>query len=113
MVRCLWLPGAERDAPLLSAILAARVPLLGNAAWIVLVVVAAGAIIGASLGDLSAFLLARRLQPLLSRHARLLERAQRLVARRGMLAVFLSRWLVTPLGPATNYVAGWGSPRAI
>ncbi|CAM3266682.1 DedA family protein [Paracoccus nototheniae] len=68
-----------------------------------------GAVTGASLGDLTAFLLARRLQPWLARRGRLavvLGRAQALIARRGVMAVFLSRWLVTPLGPATNYVAG-------
>ncbi|OJH45989.1 hypothetical protein IE00_01840 [Paracoccus sp. SM22M-07] len=92
--------------PVPTSVLLISAGALAGTGHLQLIPIAAGAIIGASLGDLSAFLLARRLQPLLSRHARLLERAQRLVARRGMLAVFLSRWLVTPLGPATNYVAG-------
>ena len=70
---------------------------------------AAAAVVGASMGDLVAFLLARRLQPWLARPGRrgaVLARAQALVARRGASAVFLSRWLITPLGPASNYVAG-------
>ena len=70
---------------------------------------AAAAVVGASLGDLAAFRLARRLQPWLDRPGRraaLMARARDLVARHGAWAVFLSRWLVTPLGPASNYVAG-------
>ncbi|WP_295048203.1 VTT domain-containing protein [uncultured Paracoccus sp.] len=71
---------------------------------------AAGAVIGATAGDLTAFAMARRLEPWLnrpgSRRAVLFGKARDLIARRGVLAVFLSRWLVTPLGPATNYVAG-------
>lgn len=68
------------------------------------------AALGATLGDLSAFSLARRLGPWLhrpaSRFAPLMARAERFLARRGMMAVFLSRWLITPLGPPVNYVAG-------
>ncbi|MDX5351208.1 MAG: DedA family protein [Paracoccaceae bacterium] len=37
---------------------------------------------------------------------RLLARADALMDRRGVLAVFLSRWLVSPLGPWVNLVAG-------
>ena len=92
--------------PVPTSVLLVSAGALAGTGHLHLIPIAAGAIIGASLGDLTAFLLARRLQPLLSRHARLLERAQRLVARRGMVAVFLSRWLITPLGPPTNYVAG-------
>lgn len=70
----------------------------------------AGAVVGATGGDLAAFGLAHRLEPWLnrpgSRRAALFGRARALIARRGVLAVFLSRWLISPLGPATNYVAG-------
>lgn len=68
------------------------------------------AAIGASLGDLAAFLLARRLGPWLNqpgtKRAALMARARQFLDRRGTLAVFLSRWLITPLGPSMNYVAG-------
>ncbi len=37
---------------------------------------------------------------------RLLDRTVRLMDRRGMSAIFLSRWLVSPLGPYVNVVAG-------
>lgn len=68
------------------------------------------AALGGTLGDLAAFSLARRVGPWLnrpgSRAATALIRARRFLDRRGMMAVFLSRWLITPLGPPTNYVAG-------
>nr|WP_252733561.1 DedA family protein [Paracoccus marinaquae] len=68
------------------------------------------AFVGATLGDLAAFLLARRIGPWLdspgSRSAAVLAKAHDFIARRGAMAVFLSRWLLTPLGPATNYVSG-------
>lgn len=72
--------------------------------------IALAAALGGTLGDLTAYTLARRLEPRLKRpgtkRAALLDRAQGYLARRGILAVFLSRWLVTPLGPPMNYVAG-------
>lgn len=37
---------------------------------------------------------------------RLLAKADALMDRRGVLAVFLSRWLVSPLGPYVNVIAG-------
>lgn len=37
---------------------------------------------------------------------RLLAKADTLMKRRGLLAIFLSRWLVSPLGPWVNLVAG-------
>ena len=44
---------------------------------------------------------------------KLLAKADALMDRRGVLAVFLSRWLVSPLGPYVNLIAGstryaWG-----
>ncbi|MFD1795850.1 hypothetical protein FQV27_03240 [Paracoccus aurantiacus] len=71
---------------------------------------AAGAIGGAFLGDLTAFSLSRRLSPRFAgrgaRFATVMRKAREFMARRGLMAIFLSRWLVTPLGPPTNYVAG-------
>jgi membrane-associated protein len=44
---------------------------------------------------------------------RLLAKADGFIARKGVMAVFLSRWLVSPLGPYVNLIAGstrygWG-----
>ncbi|WP_137112431.1 DedA family protein [Rhodobacter sp. SY28-1] len=45
---------------------------------------------------------------------KLLAKADAMMDRRGVIAVFLSRWLVSPLGPYVNLIAGstryrWGS----
>jgi membrane protein DedA with SNARE-associated domain len=37
---------------------------------------------------------------------RLLEKADAFIQRKGVLAVFFSRWLVSPLGPYVNLIAG-------
>ena len=74
--------------------------------------VAGAALAGAVAGDQTGYWLARRGgAPLLDRlghgaRAPLITRARALVAARGALAVFLSRWLVSPLGPYANLVTG-------
>jgi membrane-associated protein len=84
--------------------------------WQALLAAAAGAIAGDQLGywagrRFGATLLSRlRRDPA---RDRLLARADALMDRRGALAVFLSRWLLSPLGPWVNLVAGstghpWG-----
>lgn len=65
-------------------------------------------------GDLSAYMigrkgglwLQRRLQN--ARIASQFRKAELFVAKWGGFSVFLSRWLVAPIGPALNYVAGIG-----
>jgi len=68
---------------------------------------------GAILGDQTGYLIGRLGgAPLAARLARtaarrtVLDRAQKLVDRRGGLAVFLSTWLFAPLGPWVNFIAG-------
>ena len=68
---------------------------------------------GAVLGDNCGYWLARVagawLAPWLGAtpaRAALRDRAAALLARRGGMAVFLSRWLVSPLGPSINYLSG-------
>ena len=77
--------------------------------------VALGAWGGAILGDQTGFAIGasgRRVLLRIARpgtaRARLLEQAQRLLARRGTLAVFLTRWLFSPLGPYVNLLGGAG-----
>jgi membrane protein DedA with SNARE-associated domain len=79
------------------------------AAWQVL----AGAWGGAILGDQTGYLIGRHGgAPLVARIARtpsrraVLDRARALVDRRGGLGVFFSTWLVAPLGPWVNFIAG-------
>ena len=73
----------------------------------------AAALAGAVAGDQAGYLVARSGGPaLLARLAdrparrRLLDRARGLMLRRGIAAVFLSRWLVSPAGPWVNFAAG-------
>lgn len=97
---CLMIP-----VPTSALLLAAGA--LSGTGHVDLVPLLIGAITGAVLGDLAAFGLARRIEPHLGHRARaLLDRARDFILRRGPLAVFLSRWLITPLGPASNYAAG-------
>ena len=74
--------------------------------------VALAALTGAALGDQTAYWASRKGgAPLVDRiasgaRAQLLDRARAQVARRGALAVFLTRWLVSPLAPYANLIAG-------
>lgn len=70
----------------------------------------AAAVSGAICGDVLAYSLAARLGARLNRpgtrRAALFHRAAGFLDRRGGIAIFLSRWLVSPMGPPINYVAG-------
>lgn len=84
--------------------------------WQAFLAAAAGGIAGDQVG----YFAGRGLgTPLLSRLRRdpardkLLARADAMMDRRGVIAVFLTRWLVSPLGPYVNLIAGstaygWG-----
>lgn len=73
------------------------------------------AYIGALLGDQLGFFIGRRggagfVAKLRARRkiGRSVARAQDAIARWGAYAVFLTRWLVAPLGPYANFIAGAG-----
>ncbi|MFN3845593.1 MAG: DedA family protein [Paracoccaceae bacterium] len=74
--------------------------------------VAGGALLGAVGGDQTGYWAARKGGAgLLDRvatgtKAHLVARARAFIAAKGALAVFLSRWLVSPLGPYANLVTG-------
>ncbi len=74
--------------------------------------VAFAALLGAGVGDQTAYWAARKGgAPLVDRIAtgareQLLDRARAQVAARGTLAVFLTRWLISPLAPYANLIAG-------
>lgn len=77
--------------------------------WAVVAVAVGGAVVGDQLG----YVIGRRggaaLLDRLERDPRrgaVLARARDLMRRRGGLAVFLSRWLFSPLGPYVNLMAG-------
>lgn len=72
-----------------------------------------GALLGAILGDQVGFRVGQGLgslatdrRPRSAARARLFAQADRFVAARGALALFLSRWLFSPLGPYVNVIAG-------
>ena len=76
------------------------------------------AFLGAVLGDQAGFFLGRGfgavMRERLRRHparARAIAGAERALARHGALAVFLSRWLFSPLGPYVNAAAGLAGMR--
>ena len=77
--------------------------------WQAFLAAAAGAVAGDQLGYWTArglgltFLTRLRADP---GRDRLIARADALMDRRGVLAVFFSRWLVSPLGPWVNLLAG-------
>lgn len=74
--------------------------------------VAATSYIGAVLGDQSGYLTGRLGRGVLTRlkghptHGKMVSRATDYVQRRGGVAVFLSRWLLSPLGPYVNLAGG-------
>ena len=65
---------------------------------------------GVAVGDQAVYFAGRRggegLIARLGRRAAPIERAKDMLLRRGAVAVFLSRWLVSPLGPYVNLAAG-------
>lgn len=88
----------------LAILLAGSFAAVGDfSATSVFAVCLAGALIADNLG----FLLGRYGGAVLSRRfAGTLDKAHAFLSARGGLAVFFSRWLVSPLGPAINLVAG-------
>lgn len=72
-----------------------------------------GAVVGAVLGDQGGYWIGRALGPRVlarlgrkRRGAALVKRAVRWLDRRRLPAIFLSRWLVSALGPYVNFAAG-------
>jgi membrane-associated protein len=82
--------------------------------------VVGAALAGAVVGDQAGFALGRLAGPAIQARlvrtparARLMDRARDSMIGNGMLTVFLTRWLVSPLGPYVNLLAGaaamsWG-----
>lgn len=99
--------------PLPSSILVMTAGGFASSGDLVLWQVQATAFIGFVLGDQIAYGVARvGGRPLIDRLRRnprigaLLDRAHALLQRRGLLAVFLSRTIVSPLGPYMGYLSG-------
>jgi membrane-associated protein len=77
--------------------------------WQVLIICSAGAIIGDNIGYGIGRWGGRKLVHRITKRfggADMIKRAEAFTKRRGGLAIFLSRWLVTPLGPWLNLTSG-------
>jgi membrane-associated protein len=77
--------------------------------WPVLAVCSAGAIAGDQIGYFLGLWGGRKLVQRIATRMRgqdMVSRAELFVQRRGGIAIFLSRWLVTPLGPWLNLTSG-------
>ncbi|ANT59061.1 hypothetical protein AYJ57_01000 [Salipiger sp. CCB-MM3] len=87
---------------------------LAAAGELPIVATALTALCAALLGDQLGYWLGRLLGTrllggrLAARQGPTLERALALLSERGAMAVFLTRWLIAPLGPAMNLVTGAG-----
>jgi membrane protein DedA with SNARE-associated domain len=71
--------------------------------------VSAAALAGALLGDQVGFVLGSRVETLLAGHTKahaLMTKARELIGRRPGLSIYFTRWLLSPLGPYANVVAG-------
>ncbi|MCU0816412.1 MAG: VTT domain-containing protein [Cypionkella sp.] len=114
----LWLVAGATFASCLALPIPASLIMLAAGGFaaagdLVLWQVAGAAVTGAVLGDQAGFWAGRRGgAPLLDRlsaqrgRGKVIARARGLMAVRGGVAVFLSRWLFSPLGPYVNVIAG-------
>ncbi|MFN4278617.1 MAG: DedA family protein, partial [Ferrovibrio sp.] len=76
---------------------------------IVMAVALVSAVVGDQLGYVLGWTAGRRLVPIVARNParrKAIERAQHEMDERGNVAVFLTRWLLSPLGPYLNLMAG-------
>ncbi|MDH4412149.1 MAG: VTT domain-containing protein [Rhizobium sp.] len=105
-VSCL---GAPLPASIVMMLMGALAAAGDFTLWIVIAVALASAVAGDQLGYLLGRTAGRRLVPLVARNParrRAIERAEREMEQRGNVAVFLTRWLLSPLGPYLNLMAG-------
>lgn len=90
-----------------TLVAAGELPLMATAATALI-----AAVIAAVSFDNLGFVLGRvARERVLGRRNAAMDQAQSLLRRRGGVAVFLSRWLLAPLGPAMNLIAGAGQMR--
>lgn len=95
--------------PVPSSLLLLAAGAFAGAGELPLAAAAAASLAAAVAGDNLGYALGRvAAGPLTARQPELTARACALLASRGRLAVYFSRWLVSPLGPPINLVAGAG-----
>ena len=111
----LWLLAAATFLSCLAVPIPASILMLASGGFVAagdlpLIGTLAAAVVGATLGDQLGYLGGRRggarLLAWLGSRAAPVEKARALLERRGSVAVFFSRWLVSALGPYVNVAAG-------
>lgn len=102
VIACLGIPVPASMMLLLSGALVASGDL---SLWPTLATAFTAAVLGDNLG----FLLGRQAAGPVSRKTDAIEEVGRYLDRRGGWAIFLSRWLIAPIGPAINLAAGAGA----
>lgn len=109
IVVCVSCLGAPLPASIVMMLMGALAAAGDFTLWIVIAVALASAVVGDQLGYMLGWTAGRRLVPVVARNParrKAIERAQHEMDERGNLAVFLTRWLLSPLGPYLNLVAG-------
>jgi membrane-associated protein len=105
-VSCL---GAPLPASIVMMLMGALAAAGDFTLWIVISVALVSAVAGDQLGYILGRFAGRRLVPLIARNPsrrKAIMRAESEMDARGNLAVFLTRWLLSPLGPYLNLMAG-------
>lgn len=109
LVVCISCLGAPLPASIVMMLMGALAAAGDFTLWIVVAVALGSAVAGDQLGYVLGRSAGKRLVPILARNAarrKAIERAEREMDARGNLAVFFTRWLLSPLGPYVNLMAG-------
>ncbi|MFN3830918.1 MAG: DedA family protein [Allorhizobium sp.] len=109
IVVCISCLGAPLPASIVMMVMGALAAAGDFTLWIVIVVALGSAVAGDQVGYMLGRIAGQRLVPLVARapsRRKAIERAEREMDQRGNMAVFLTRWLLSPLGPYLNLMAG-------
>lgn len=109
IVVCVSCLGAPLPASIVMMLMGALAAAGDFTLWIVMAVALVSAVVGDQLGYVLGWTAGRRLVPIVARNParrKAIERAQHEMDERGNVAVFLTRWLLSPLGPYLNLMAG-------
>ncbi|MBX9466408.1 MAG: DedA family protein [Rhizobium sp.] len=109
IVVCVSCLGAPLPASIVMMLMGALAAAGDFTLWIVMAVALVSAVVGDQLGYVLGWTAGRRLVPFVAKNParrKAIERAQHEMDERGNVAVFLTRWLLSPLGPYLNLMAG-------
>jgi membrane-associated protein len=109
IVVCVSCLGAPLPASIVMMLMGALAAAGDFTLWIVMAVALVSAVVGDQFGYVLGWTAGRRLVPIVAKNParrKAIERAQHEMDERGNVAVFLTRWLLSPLGPYLNLMAG-------